>query len=267
MGMDLVHKVYRYLLARPAYRFVSCSDTAVAGEPRNFSNAWLGVMALSLVWGLLLCGVWSLAALLFGSMSDIPALLAAAIFALYLYRRALVALAEVFAPRQHYTASLILAISVVTLAGIFLSLRGGEASREMNLPFYLQWLRPYERHYRLLLLAPLWGGWAMLIAPKFARTRPPEGTAANALAAGCEPFCAAMAMALPLAGSLFYFQYLHWSWQLILPGITILAALGSGALATRLAGLDRPAMLAANVLTQAAFLLTYLAARHMGMRY
>ena len=267
--MALVTKTVRdflvYLAGRPAYLLMTAPPPELDRRPpASFERAWLGVMALALAWGVLACGLWSLGHVLFGSVSTVPALITTVAFCLWLYRRSIVSLGEVLAPNDAPARTVVLAVG---LGGLFLALRGGEASREGDLPALVQWLRPYERHYRLLLLAPLWGAWAMIIAPKFARLSPAAGAATAAFAAGCEPFWAAAALALPLGASLFYLQYLQWFWQAALPIVTVLAAAGAAWGLGRRNGLDRRALLATNLLTQLVFLLAYLAARNLGMRY
>jgi len=64
----------------------------------------------------------------------------------------------------------------------------------------------------------------MIIGPKFCRLSPAAEPAVAAFATGCGPFRAVLCMVLPLAGTLFYFQYLHWSWQVAIPTVTIVAA-------------------------------------------
>jgi hypothetical protein len=188
------------------------------------------------------------------------------LFCLWLYRRSLISLAGVLAPSDAPARSLALSLLAVSVVGIFCALPGGEASSEFEFPLWLQWLRPYDRHYRLLLLSPMWGAWAMIIAPKFCRLSPAAGGAASAFANGCEPFFATIVMILPLAGTLLYFQYLYWWWLVIIPASTILTATVAGLLCSRGRGLRRAALLAANLLTQLVFLLTYLAGLNLGRR-
>jgi hypothetical protein len=86
-----------------------------------------------------------------------------------------------------------------------------------------------------------------------------------AFAAGCGPMTAALAMLIPLGGSLFYFSFLGW-WQLVIPACTIPLAIAEGLGLCRLnKGLDRRVLLGANVATQLTFLLAYLAARNLAL--
>ena len=83
----------RLLLHRAAYVFMTAPGDALAAEPpERFSRACLGVMALSLGWGLLLCGVWGASYWLFfelvpPSVQFLPAIAAMAVFCLWPYRR------------------------------------------------------------------------------------------------------------------------------------------------------------------------------------
>ena len=261
--------IFDWLLHRPAYLLMTAPAGGLQSQPpRRFERAWIGLMLLSLGWGLLSFGIWVLCQQAFGYGShSVPALVTGAAFCLWLYRRSLISTAEVLAPSDASARALVLALLALAVVGVYSAFTGGEAIREFDFPpalSWLAWLRPYERHYRLLLLAPLWGGWAMIIGPKFCRLSPAAEPAVAAFAGGCGPFRAVLCMVLPLAGTLFYFQYLHWSWQIIIPAVTIVTALAAAWVCSRRQGLRRSTLLAANVLTQLVFLLTYMAGLNLG---
>ena len=68
-------------------------------------------------------------------------------------------------------------------------------------------------------------------------------------------------MAVPLIGSVIYFNYLPWT-QLSIPAVAVAAAVLSGwGLSRRAGGLRRRTLLAVNILTQLAFLGAYVANR------
>jgi cobalamin synthase len=128
------------------------------------------------------------------------------------------------------------------------------------LPRVLEWIRP-QPWYRALLLAPVWGSWAMLLTVQF--HRPDENTepCVASFARRCGPATAAFTMAATLMVSLWYFNHLSW-WQFSIPLVTILSAASAGAWFCRVAGgLRRDPLLAVNLLTQMAFLAAYLVNR------
>ena len=265
--MDPIRRALRYLFGLGPYVLLSGAEAAWESlDAARARRAWAGLLAFSLAYGLAGAGAWSLASACFGWETLLPALAAVALVAGWFYRRAIVAAGRVLSCGRG-ELSVLAGLLVVSLLAVYACLRGGEAGREMDLPAWLAWARPYERHYRLLILAPLWGAWAMLIAPKLSVARASAGSNIEAFAQGCEPFAAAAALALPLLLSLFYLQFLHWWWQVLVPAISAIAAVCAGTLSVRRLGLTRSALLAANVLAQLAFLLAYLAGRHLGLKY
>lgn len=221
------------------------------------------MLLLSLAWGLISIGIWWVSQQVFRGTSQVPAMLTAAAFCLLLYRRATIAVGELASPRDASFRALTLAMLAVGIVVCYIDLRMPDFTmEEVTLPAAMQWIRPWDKHFRVLILAPVWGAWAMIIAPKFCK--PCGGEAWTvAFASGCSPLGAALAMTLPLAGSLFYFQFLGW-WQWIIPGATVLWAIGGGWLLCRLGvGVNRRTLLALNVLTQLIFLLAYLAGRNL----
>ena len=137
---------------------------------------------------------------------------------------------------------------------------------EVQLHPALQWLRPEYDVYRVLLLMPVWGGWSMLNLGLFCRANQATEPAVRALGGGCGPVRVAVCMAVMLAATTFYFDFLFWP-QLCVSGSAILAAIFGGRLICRFGGgLRRDSLLATNLLTQLAFLLAYLAVRGLGSR-
>jgi hypothetical protein len=258
--------IFDWLTHRPAYLLMTAQGEGLQSQPAaRFRRAWIGLMLLSLGWGLLSCGIWVLCQQMFEpNAHGVPAVATAAVFCLWLYRRSVISTAEVLAPRDASARALVLSLLALAVVGVYSAFMGGEGIREFDLPSAVNRLRPYERHYRLLLLAPLWGAWAMIIAPKFCRLSPAAEPAVAALAEGCGPFRAVLCMVLPLAGTWFYFQYLHWSWQIIISIVTIVTALAAAWICSRRQGLRHSTLLAANFLTQMVFLLTYMAGLNLG---
>ena len=261
-----LRNIFDWLVHRPPYLLMTAPAEGLQSQPpQRFLRAWIGLMVLSLGWGLLSCGIWVVCQQIFGSGAHgVPALVTGGAFCLWLYRRSLISTAAILAPSDLSARALVLSVLALAVVGVYSAFTGGEGIREFDLPDAIRWALPYERHYRLLLLAPLWGAWAMIIGPKFCRLSPAAEPAVAAFASGCGPFRAVLCMVLPLAGTLFYFQYLHWSWQVAIPVVTIIAAPAAAWLCSRRQGLRRSTLLAANFLTQLVFLLTYMAGLNLG---
>ena len=125
-----------------------------------------------------------------------------------------------------------------------------------RLPQSWAWLWP-RALYRVLLLTPVWGAWSMLALGQFHRPSAGTDAAARHFALGVGPLTTAAWLAVPLAGSLIYLNFLF-PWHFLPPVVALLAALGGGTLIVRLrGGLSRGALLATNFLTQVAFLVAY----------
>lgn len=129
-----------------------------------------------------------------------------------------------------------------------------------RLPQAWAWLWP-RALYRVLLLTPVWGAWSMLALGQFHRPSARTDAPARHFAAGVSPLATAAWLAVPLAGSLIYLNFLF-PWHFLPPVAAMLAALGGGTLIVRLrGGLSRAALLATNFLTQLAFLIAYVAVK------
>jgi hypothetical protein len=251
-------------LRRPAWMLLTAARRRLAAEnPRRFAQAWAGVMALSLAAGLVSVGLWQGAWALCGEPGNLPLMPAAAVTAAALlgpYRRAAAALVALLAGRERSGRPVVAAVVVAAWVLLLLGLKGWQPDWPTHLPAALQWLRPRPL-FRALLLAPVWGGWAMLIVPQFCRPDDRTEPAVAAFARGCGPFVAAVCMGAAAAATVLYFNYLPWR-HLSISVVAVAAAIGGGALLVRAAGgLCRRALLAANVLTQMAFYAAYLANR------
>ncbi|MGC9455487.1 MAG: hypothetical protein ACP5HU_11590 [Phycisphaerae bacterium] len=253
------------LSRRPGYMLLAADDHRLSAEPaQRFRWAWVELMLLSAAWGVASALLWELCANTFGWYStDFPLIPAAAVLTvtvLSLYRRAITATAELLGGKQQAGTSAAAAIIVVVMALILLGLRSWQPDWPVHMHPWLQWLRP-RTMYRPLVLAPVWGAWAMLITPQF--RRPDAGTEPQVaqFARGCGPFAAAVCMAAPLTGSIVYFNHMPWT-QLGISATAVLTAVAGGQILCALGGgLRRRNLLAANLLTQMAFLLAYLANR------
>jgi hypothetical protein len=256
--------VLRWLAQRPAYMMLTAGDEELARQPpRRFAHAWVGMMLLSLVWGLATVQVWSLTWGVFGDYSGIPLMPAAAVlsvYALWLYRHSILALAGVILTRQGHQV-LATGTILVALSLILLGLKSLNPDYPTDLPPAWQWIRP-RTMYRALSLAPLWGGWAMLVACQFSKPAESAPPAVAAFAAGCTPLAACVVLAAVLSATIVYFGYLPWRPLSISAVAMVVAAAAGPAVSKRRGGLDRNALLATNLLTQLAFLLACLANRN-----
>ncbi len=261
---QIIKRAYRVSL-QPGYLYLTADDERV-GEylPAGFGYSWVGIMLISLAWGLVSIGIWEGALRLFDWYSyDFPLMsvaLTLIVMVMWIYRRAVIALGEVVVGGD--PAAKALGGCVITLAFALglLGVKGWNEDWPTYLPVMWQWTRP-RALYRVLLLMPLWGGWAMLALPQFFRPSEQTDPATKSLAAGCESLVATAFLAAILAGTVLYFNYLPWT-QLSIPAATVFVALGGGWLVVRrTGGLNRRALLAVNILTQLIFLFAYLANR------
>ena len=121
---QMLTSTYRWLIGRPSYMLLTASDTRLAEtSPEPFRRAWLGLMVLSGLWGAAMAylygGAWSL----FGEVTGMPLMPAAAVtvaMAGWLYRRAIVTLARGLAGGRGAQASPV-ASAMVVLAAIHLT--------------------------------------------------------------------------------------------------------------------------------------------------
>ena len=151
-------------------------------------------------------------------------------------------------------------VIVVVLALLLLGLRGHNQDWAMHLHSAIRWTRP-QAMYRVLILGPIWGAWAMLITCQLCKPDDKTSQALVALRRGCGPFSTAAALVLPLGGSVWYFNYLPWT-QLSISAAPIIAAVAGGCwLCHRVGGLRRSVLLAVNIQAQLAFILAFLAIR------
>ena len=255
---------FRRLASFPAWMILSAEDSAIeSGPPQRFRRAWLGMMLVGGLWGVALCCTWGLASKVFGDFEDLPimpAMAALTMTALIPGRRAIIALSEIGA-KASSTQSLLRSLMLVVFALCLVVLRTSPHYLEYPLPYWIDWIRPPWKPFRVLMLMPLWGAWAMLINARFHKPMPDAQKAIAAFAEGCGPLCAAASLVPPLAGSLFYFHYLGVWRQMSIAFWPTAAAIGGGWIVCRGRGLGRTSLLAVNLLTQFVFLLAYLANR------
>jgi len=255
-----------WLARRPGYMLLTASDEALAAEPpERFGLAWLELMALSTLLGVLLVNLWGVSWRIFRDYDPLimPAAVTGCVFCLWPFRRGLAALTELLNRSDGPARSVVSATLVLAVVLCLARLDPDWQRREpLALPQWLDWLRPAAKLYRVLLLMPMWGGWGMIIAVKFCRPTGRTEPQVAAFARGCGAAGAAACMAGLLLMSICYFHHLGLGGQICIPLVTVLAAIAGGAGLCRLDGAPtRRALLAGNVVTQMAFVVAYLAAR------
>jgi len=251
----------QWLRSRPAHMLLTADDQRLADEPPDrFARAWLGLMLLSLGWGIAAASLYGLAWQRFRDYTGIDLIPVAAVVAAmagWLYRKAISALGGALCGRSAEDRAVGASVVVVVLVLLLLGLRSRQPDWPTHLPWIWHWIP--RTMFRVLILAPLWGAWAMLIVPQFCRPTERTEPAVAALIGGCGPLTAAVCMAVPLAPTLYAFRVWGW-WYLTIPAGAIVAALVGGLLLChRHGGPTRRALLAVNLLTQIVFVLCYLA--------
>jgi hypothetical protein len=264
---DFLRRAGGWLLDRPGCVLLGAGEERLSRQdPSRFARAWLGIMAQSLVWGLVLTNVWGLAWWIFGGPAPfiMPAAATLSVFVLGPFRRSMVAWLDLCAENGASSRPVLAAMFVVGLGLCFMCLSAGpyKVNEFPSLPWWLSWVRPEGTLHRILLLMPVWGGWSMLITPQFCRAGGRTDPVTASFAKGCGAATAAGCLVVPLAGTLFYFHYVGLAGQVTISAVAALAAIASGlACCRRAGGLCRRSLLGANFLTQVAFLLACLGCR------
>ncbi len=257
---DTLARIFRVLSCRPSYMLLTASDADLADQPpARFARAWLGVLTLSLAWGVAMAGLWSGVWLAFGDLYAglplIPALSIVIAMTLWLYRIAALSLADALVGQAN--RALGTSVIVVSLLVATIDYRGW-GGIPSGLPVWLQWLTPYPQ-LRVMVLAPVWGAWAMLVTCRFRRPSADTAPAVTALADGAGPIVTTLSMGAMMAATIWWLQFPSWTVVLI-PAVTVIVAVVGGLLLCRKAGgLTRQALLANNLLTQLAFWFAYVA--------
>jgi len=254
------------LAGLPAVLVMSADDDRLAAEdPVRFKRAWLGLAVGSMLWGIVLANVWGISWKVFGDWGYLimPAAITLAFYCLWPFSQALTALGRQIGGRSVERRSLAVAVVVVVMAMSFVRLSPvTERFEPFRLQLWIAWLRPEAKLYRVLVLMPAWGAWAMLITLKLCR--PGERTEPQivALARGCDAIAVAVFMAVLLGVSIAYFHHLGLGGQVLVPLSTIVAAIAGGIGFCRASGgITRQGLLAANLTTQIVFVMAYLAGR------
>ena len=130
-----------------------------------------------------------------------------------------------------------------------------------QLPRQWGWLWPRPL-CRVLLLSPVWGAWSMVVLVQFHRPDDRTDPPARFFAETVSPLSSAVCLAIPLAGSLIFLNFLYPWRHFIPPAAAVATALGAGTLIVRRRRrMSRKTLLATNFLTQLGFLTAYLVVR------
>ncbi len=252
-----------WLANRPGYLMLVSSDARVRREaPQRFEGAWWQVLVLSALWGLVQAWLWAGVWVAVGDYTGLPLAPAAAVVVLtflWLFRRATRATGQLVCGDEDWPLGVAVIVAVWTL--LLLGLQGLRPDWPMEgYPHWLKWTRP-QAVFRPLLLAPAWGGWAMMATCLFCRRTFTTKPVASAFATGCGPLRTALVLAGLLTLTVWYFDYRSPA-QAWIAVVTIVAATAAGlALSRGGKRLTRRRLLATNLIAQTAFYVMCLANR------
>ncbi len=252
-------KLLGWTRLRSACRVLCASDRHLACTPDvAFRRAGSALMLISFLIGVGFVGVWMGVGWLFGdAYSDMPlhpALAVWGVCVLWLYRRGIVAVGRLLLPRSPAMLWLVMGVAFYVLL-LALGRRGDDLSVWM--PTQWEWLRPRSPRYRILILAPLWGAWGMLLATKLYRPNRRTEPATVAMTDGTGALATVAWLVLLLAATSWWLSFRPW-----LPLGVSLGAIGTVLLASlgfwfRAGGLCRAMLLGVNIVTQMAVLAVY----------
>ena len=181
--IEMLTSWFGWLKRRPAYMLLTACDEDLAAQPAaRFAGAWLELLILSLAWGVASVGLWGLgwkSVRNYSGIPFVPAAMVAVPMLLWLYRRGLLSLSELLAGVDVAARAIFGSVISVAIVLMLLDLNRWEQDWPTYLQQEWQWICPMPL-YRVLILAPLWGAWAMIIAPKLARLSPAAGSATAA---------------------------------------------------------------------------------------
>lgn len=258
--------IQRLYVRQPAVLLLAGSDAQVAGHDGQYiGRAWLWLGVTGLAWGIMLALLWNAGMSVFGRQwaSDMPLLpVAIVLLAMGLgpFRQTLSALSAALDGRTVASQATLAGTLLAVLALCLLDLPCRRPDYATWLPQWLQFVWPVPEN-RVLVLMPIWGVWAMMAPVHFCR--PAEGAAPLVAAFSRQQPVAATAlwMAIPLAATLWWLKFLQ-AWVALPAGMGLLVGCFGGILLCRRhGGVCRHALLAANMATQGAYLLGYLAGK------
>ncbi len=243
-----------------ALLFLTASERRLeTSDPRRFTRLVGAMMLMSIAVGVVLAGLWGLTShltcVLWPSMLNywvVSSLVCGSAIVFGPYRRSAEAVIESVGVRSRPSRRIGL---VLLAAGVAVILH--YAFRQFNSGWL--WPRPL---CRVLLLSPVWGAWSMVVLVQFhrpdGRTDPPTRCFTETVS----PISSAVCLAIPLAGSLIFLNFLYPWRHFIPPASAVATALVAGTLIVRRRGeMSRKTLLATNFLTQLGFLTAYMVVR------
>jgi hypothetical protein len=250
LGLGAFVTAWRVFVARD--RQLACMSDG------DFRHAGSAIMLISFLSGVGMVGVWILVGWLFGNAySDLPLHPALAVWGIsvaWLYRRGVIAAGQLLMPRWPALLWVVLGVTLYVLL-VGLGKRGDDLSVWM--PTQWEFLRPRSPRFRMLVLAPLWGAWGMLLTMKLYRPNHRTEPAIVALGDGTGALATVAWLVLLLAASSWWLGFISWMPIGVSLG-AIGAALGSSlTFRLRCGAVSRGMLLGVNVLTQAAVLAIY----------
>jgi len=224
-------------------------------------------MIIGLAWGCILAWLWNATFHITWTVFRIlnwiiPSVLCATAIAFGPYRKAMMALIKTITGDRLIldllgAGAVVLALSVVLNYSFYLS----NPDPPADLPEHCRWLWPRPL-CRMLITAPLWGAWSMMVLVQFHRPDKRSDFPTERFAASIKPFIASVYLVIPFAMTLIFLKYLP-AWKRYIPPVAAsVAALGGGTIIKRRIGfINRRVLLANNFLTQLALLIGFLVVR------
>ena len=248
--------------------YLTASDTAVERFCYDDQMRILTQLTIiSLAWGCILAWLWDATFHITWTVFRIlnwviPSVLCAAAITLGLYRKAMMALVKVILGDRLIldllgAGAIVLMLSAVLNYSFHLS----NPDPITHLPQRWQWLWPRPL-CRMLITAPLWGAWSMIVLVQFHRPDKRSDSPTERFARSVKPVVASVYLVIPFAMTLIFLKYLP-AWQRYIPPmLAAMAALGGGTIIKKRIGFtNREVLLANNFLTQLALLIGFLIVR------
>ncbi len=238
-------------------------------DPRRFERLSGAMMLLSIAFGVVLAGLWNLTShvtcVAWPHLLNywvVPSVVCGLVIVFGPYRRSAAAFVEsaVGGGRPVRWVGLVLLAAGLSVILNF-AFRQSNPDWPTQLPRQLTWLWP-RPICRVLLLSPVWGAWSMIVLVQFHRSDKRTDPPGLRFAETVSPIASALCLAVPLAGSLMFLNFLHPWRHFIPPAAAVATALGGGTLIVRRCkGISRKTLLATTFLTQLGFLTAYLIVR------
>lgn len=253
-----------------ALLFLTASEQSLQrSDPGRFARLGGAIMLLSIAVGVVLAGMWNLTShvtwVFWSGMLNywvVSSLVCGSAIVFGFYRQSASVLIESAVGRSRlglWVGPVLLAAGVAVI--LYYAFRQSNPDWPTQLPRQWGWLWPRPL-CRVLILSPVWGAWSMIVLVQFhrpdERTDPPTRRFAETVS----PFRSAVCLAVPLAGTLIFLNFLHPWRHFIPPASAVATALAAGTLIVRRRGMmSRKTLLATNLLTQLGFLAAYMSVR------